>query len=480
MKVALVQTPQWQRKFPPLGVALLSAALRKAGFEVEVFDINNTLYHEVKKDYKGLWDIPKAQLWTQKDFVLKFIEDNKKEISKWAGKILASKAKVIGFSTHYSSLLMSLELARLIKAADVERVIIIGGPECLPGRAGNRAIENENIDAVVLGEAEETLPELIRIIEKNGKPGFLKGILFKKNKKVIDCGPRPAIKNINRLAFADFSDFQLGRYLNSNVLPVYIGRGCPYKCVFCTVDSIWKNFRSLKADRLFKELEHQLKLYKNVDTLYFCDSIINGNIKELIRFCDLILKYKTKNRRFKNLSWSGEAALCGAMTKEMLIKMKLAGCGSLSFGIESGSQKVLKDMRKPFTIKTAERLIRDVSEAGIVMIGGFIVGFPTESKKDFEQTLKFLKRNAGYLYIADPSETFCSIDEGTYLSGHSQEFNVPSGSHMLFWSTFDGKNDYPERAKRFKRFVQTAGLLGIRLGNSGRSGSYFKTVNSKA
>ena len=113
--------------------------------------------------------------------------------------------------------------------------------------------------------------------------------------------------------------------------------------------------------------------------------------------------------------------------------MKDSGCAHIIFGIESGSQRVLDLMQKHYRIEDADRLIKQMHEAGIIVTGNFMFGFPGEAEDDFRQTLSFLERNAGFLDRAYPSRTYCAIEEFSYLSSHLEEFGIkPNPPNHLF------------------------------------------------
>jgi len=107
----------------------------------------------------------------------------------------------------------------------------------------------------------------------------------------------------------------------------------------------------------------------------------------LEELCDLIIKNKI------NITWGGQAAIRDGMKKELILKMKEAGCFHLTYGLESVSPKILKMIGKEFSPELAERVIRDTHQAGIKTYATLIVGFPTETDEDIIMTSEFLARN---------------------------------------------------------------------------------------
>jgi hypothetical protein len=143
-------------------------------------------------------------------------------------------------------------------------------------------------------------------------------------------------------------------------------------------------------------------------------------------------------------------------------RLRRSGLRSVIYGVESGSPRVLGLMNKNFAIETAEKVLRDTHEAGILTTGNFMFGFPGEKEEDFAMTLDFLRRNAASLDRAYASATFTSVEEYSYLAERKAEFGIrPSDEHNLYWETVDGTNNYLVRQDRYERFRKLAISLGI-------------------
>ena len=142
------------------------------------------------------------------------------------------------------------------------------------------------------------------------------------------------------------------------------------------------------------------------------------------------------------------------MNFETLKKMKDAGCTDVTYGVESGSERMYKVMRKRFSPEIAERVIRDTNRAGILVSVNFMFGFPGETEEDFGKTLKFMERNAKYMNRIYPSRTFCALEKFSYLESHREEFGISPQKldHYLYWESRDGKNNYLERLRRYEEF----------------------------
>lgn len=210
----------------------------------------------------------------------------------------------------------------------------------------------------------------------------------------------------------------------------------------------------MSGERMFAEVAYQVKRFPKVDYFYFIGSLLNGDIKALSKFCDLVIQNNLKIR------WAGQPIVRPEMTKEFLQNMRKAGCEWLGYGIESGSQKVLDKINKRFSIKLAEQVLKDTHDVGIQVQANFMFGIPTETEEDFKETLNFLKRNRDSIDSVLASQSFCVIDKGTYLYNHPEEFGIKDREHHLYWEA-DGGNTYQERFRRYEEFCQFALSLGL-------------------
>lgn len=444
MKIALVIAPNLFKKFPLIGLAYLSSYMKARKFGVELFDLNV----ELKIPYENnefIWGVDKS-------FIDKFINDNKQEIESIVNKILSTKAEIIGFSIWTTTKNLSLALAKMIKNRDKNRLIVFGGPEC--SFSAQELIKNDFVDIVALGEGEETLHNIAELFKKDKKVDFCKGTLLKDGKKILDCGFRTEIQDLDLLPFTDYSGFMLEKYYLTGCLPITFYRGCIKRCVFCNCSITWKKYRSRTAENIYSEMKDKIKKYRGLKRFEAVDTAINLNLDMLFKLCDLIIEDNL------NIEWGGAAIIHPGMDAKLLNKMAKAGCCDLAYGLESGSQAVLDKMRKAIKISDAERLIRETYQAGIKICLNFIIGFPNETENEFQETMKFIKRNKEFISsISYPSE--CWIGNNTYLHSHLEEFNVDTGELGTMWRTKDGLNTPEirrERIKIFNDFVNDIGL----------------------
>jgi hypothetical protein len=473
VKIALLFAPLWSREHvPPFGLSLIASYMRGRGHDVMLWDLNT--YFFLYSDRNFWVDYFGNISGTDPVFQRRFIDNNRKFFDGVVDRVLDSGAQVIGFSVFYNNELMSLELARAIKARDPRRVVVFGGPQC--SRLGGDLLRHPEVDAVVVREGETVFSEFIERLLATGRLPSVPGVWVRDADRQVFAGEADPLMDLNALPNADFADFALKDYLSPNMLPTYMSRGCFKKCVFCDVNMYSRKWRVRSGRRVFDELKQQAAAFPGVDYFYFYDPIINGDLDSLEEFCDLVLEEKRKGAAgpFKTLKWAGNAIIRPDLTPALLKKMKDAGCDHFNYGIESGSQNVVNAMKKGYAIPTGEKVLRMTREAGIGTHIFYMVGFPTETEQDFQDGLDFIRRNADSIRQINPSESFTCIDEGTYLFDHPEQFGVPAGSHSSYWVSQGGANNYLVRLGRFERLCKLAEELGIKLGSGFSKVETFK------
>lgn len=465
MKIVLAQPPPWGVFDPPVALAQLSSYLKQKSCEVRVFDINIELYNVRREEYKTIWAIEQSSFWHNQTNVSKFLIDNNKIIDDCIQKILAFEPQIIGFSVNSASLHFTLEFVKKIRGRKPQIKIVFGGPMFLVPVDTESILQNDSVDIIVLGEGEETFSELLEILKEDRDLNLCKGIYFKTEGRIVKTESRPLIKNLDTLPFLDFTASALDKYDPPGHLGKHISlmtsRGCLQMCVFCGPKTYWPGYRTMSGKRIYEEIKYHIQQNPEIEHIEFLDLLFNGNIKILVEFCDLIISNPVK----QGLRWHANVVIRPDMTLEIFQKMQKAGCYHLTYGIESGSQRVLDLMRKRYKIEDADRVLRFTHEAGIQVTCNFMFGFPGETEEDFQQTLEFIRRNGKYITTAYPSRSYCTIEPYSYLEKNMEEFDIiPNSGNNLYWESKDGKNTYPVRLKRCEIFSLHASSLGISVG----------------
>jgi radical SAM superfamily enzyme YgiQ (UPF0313 family) len=451
--VVLVTTPPWGVNNPPVGLAYLASYLRAYGYQPQVFDFNIQFYHKGGSELQHLWHVENKNFWKDKKWFGLIREIFQTEIEEGVEKILATSAPIIGFSVVDPKENITIEFIKRIKEKDKNKKIILGGPACLTSHARKIFIDEigDLIDYFVPGEGEEVLLDIV----KNNCRGEIEGTIFKVNDSWKYL-PRAQIKNLDQIPFPSYEDFDLKLYPGNSLILEW-SRGCIGQCAFCINYKFVKGYRWRSSEHIFQELKYHAEI-NNIRKFTICDPIINGNPKQLDKLCDLILKDGLE------ISWTGEAIPRKDMSLQLLQKMKKAGCHKLQIGVESGSAKVLKNMRKLYTPEIAEQFLRKVYQAGMETEVFIMIGFPGEGEKEFQETVEFIKRNSNYIDTIKSINTLHLI-AGADVYEQREKFGIkplpPENWHYL-WETEDG-NNYELRRKRGEYLLELARKLGIKV-----------------
>ncbi|MCX5713909.1 MAG: radical SAM protein [Candidatus Omnitrophica bacterium] len=419
MRVVLITCPSYGVLHPPLSLALLSASLKNQGHEVVTLDLSIKLFNELPEEKREIyWDLDRAALWHDKGFAESMVGEER--INEWVELLVGLKPDILGFSVYSTNLQVSLLLAQKLKIKNDRIKVIFGGPFCRRDNGVADSIINYSyVDIVVSGEGEITLQEIVASYEKYGKVEFCNGALIKLNNQAVYCGHRQPLDNLDSLPFADFSDFDFSMY-KERLVPILTSRGCLYNCAFCNEKSFWQVYRNRSAVNIFQEIKQIISKYA-INTIRFNDLLLNGNLIELEKLCDMLIQDNTK------IQWGGYITV-RKMNKSLIMKMRASGCYFIFAGIESGSQNILNKFKKGVRLEEGEELLRLFAEAGISTHTGWIVGFPDESFSDFKQTIDFIRRNNRYIDRVAPA-SLLTIPPGSPICDHPDMFGVKRVIH---------------------------------------------------
>lgn len=403
---------------PPLGLAYVSTYLRNNGYQPLVYDFNAKLYNSVPAKKRKLWDVSTISELPEGEIVRLSIEDFSSQIDKLVELLIERPEPIVGFSVYFLNVYVASLIAERIKKAKPDKLIIFGGPGCFWDYDRKRAKEGA-VDIFVIGEGERPLFEIVDNFYKGGDIYNIRGTVAYKNGSYVDNTPPNPVLDLDRIPYPTFEEFNLGDYggwEKDKTLPILISRGCISKCSFC-VDYIMCNpFRIRSAKNVLEELEYHVKV-NGISNFSFNDLLCNGHLKRLEEICDLIIQRGLK------IKWGSYAMARGDMSFELLRKMKQAGCTTICYGIESGSNRVLKLMGKLYTAEDAERVLRLTHRAGIKATFNIIIGHPGEGEKEFMETLDFVRRNKDYIDSIINVST-CFINPKSKLGMEPQRYGM--------------------------------------------------------
>jgi len=296
------------------------------------------------------------------------------------------KPDVVGLTAKTPIYPSAQKIAQIIKEKYNKNCpVILGGPHATI--ASKNVLEDKNIDFIIIGEGELTIKELIKAIENKARDfSSIKGIGYKKDGKIILTQPRELIQNLDELPFpARDAIVEENKYPLYEMGRIETARGCPFMCEYCASNLIWtRKLRTKSPSYVIKEIKHLMQRYK-LKTFYFIDDTFTANKKRVIELCNAIIKDKL------NIEWGCETRV-DLVDDEVISWMKKAGCNKIDVGIETGSPRMLKIVKKGTTIGQAIAASKLFNKHGIGWNAFLMMGFPEETKEDMQQTIDLIKK----------------------------------------------------------------------------------------
>ncbi|MBF0194400.1 MAG: cobalamin-dependent protein [Magnetococcales bacterium] len=353
--------------------------------------------------------------------------------------------QVVGCSLYNSTWPATLFILKMVKKLRPSVRTVVGGPGPIMGIISKEEEvqsffnAHDCIDYYVVGEGEAAF---LDILNDSNKPSAI-------------VHPQNYIKSLVDLPLPDYGDLDLRFYLS---LSIASARGCPFECSFCAETIFWKGFRSTPKSKFYENVKKLSKKY-NRRCLYICDSLSNhviSTLTDLTHQEGLALKYDCYLRADISCTYEDRAK-----------KWSRGGLHRARLGMESASQRILDEMVKKTDVETMEKSLAVLSGADIVTSTLWIVGYPGETEAEFEDTLKFIKRNKNHIHQADPW-LFQFHPEGLAGSDHLAESGVKtrfsSQLNKLFAITpyVVGKGlTLAERFDRLERFERSRVEAGV-------------------
>lgn len=261
-----------------------------------------------------------------------------------------------------------------------------------------------SFDVGVVGEGEETFFELVKVFSKKRKFNHhelkkIKGLVFMGKEGKLEITPaRPLIAPLDKLPCLDWSllprvyfrnaPWKVGRQWRVlKEAPLFTSRGCPFNCVFCARNSVFKGVRFFSVKRAVDEIENLVRNY-GIEVIHIWDDTFVLSKK---RIKDLIKKLKKRNLLGKVL-FTEIFTRADLIDEEFLVLLKEMGVINLYYGFESGSEKILAYLKgNTVTMADNRKAVILTDKYGIGIIGSFMFGSPNETKKDMEKTLDFIR-----------------------------------------------------------------------------------------
>ncbi len=298
------------------------------------------------------------------------------------------KPDVIGFSVLHGNRWGAIDIARTAKQLNPKTKIVFGGIGAT--FLWEHLLRNfPEVDYVVLGEGELTFLNLVRHFEKKQDQGIgeIRGIAYRKNGNILKTGKSDPVKDLDSLPIPA-KHFTYPHVSSS--------RGCAWDCSFCGSPEFWgRKIRWRSPEKFVEELE--LLIRRGVTFFYFSDDTFTLNPKRVIEICKRIIEKNLK------IAWYAISRV-DHVDEEMLYWMRRAGCIQISFGVESGSEKIRRVLGKPVKTEQIKRAFAMTTQYGILSRAYFIYGAPGETWKTVQETIDLMddiKPLSAIFYILD-------------------------------------------------------------------------------
>ena len=360
----------------PMGLGFLAGSAKAEGHEVLIYNGE----HDASLDYINLTTYSSNYY-----LYLEALQDD--EHTSWTSlaKVMAEfRPDVVGITSFSVKWPSARNIARLAKSYSSAVPVVMGGQHVTI--MTDDVLADPNIDFVVKGEGEKTLVELLRQLEGKQKWEDVLGLSFKRPGEVVHNKPRPMLENLDELPPPSRESLHdVETYSPESLGKLFASRGCPYQCNYCGTQNVWGyGVRHRSSQSMIAEIQQVRKEYGTRNFTFF-DDVFGLDKERAIDLCDEMAAAKL------GVAWDC-LTRSNLVSDALLCSMKKAGCVKIDMGVESGSDRILKDTKKGLNTEQILAGGRLIKKHGFFLYAFFMVGLPTETEADVEKTIEFLER----------------------------------------------------------------------------------------
>jgi radical SAM superfamily enzyme YgiQ (UPF0313 family) len=384
------------RLSPPLGLAYIGAVLLEHGYDVTAEDCNLTDFNPTR------------------------LQQSLRDCA----------ADIVGISASTETYPNALAIAAIAKAVDPSTTVVIGGPHA--SVLHRRAAAERDIDIVVRGEGEYTMLAIADFVSRGlGSLAAIEGLTSVCHNAITATPDRRSIDDPDALPVPARDLFPLPMY--ESAFSVLMSRGgCPCDCVFCVVNNIWNGQRRFRsAKNVVNEIEGLVEKY-GCDEISFADDTFTLSRKHALRLCDRLLTV------------GGGSPLCqwrcttrvDMVDRTLLETMRRAGCGTIAYGVESGSPRILESLGKGISREQVRLAVAVSVDLGMDVLCSFMFPHPDDTEDTIREQTEFMNTLADM--GATVSLALTTPFPGTAYYDRASDFGIRMLTDRL--EEFDGKH----------------------------------------
>jgi radical SAM superfamily enzyme YgiQ (UPF0313 family)/glycosyltransferase involved in cell wall biosynthesis len=378
MKILLIDPPfkrftGFVNFYFPIGLTYLAAILREAGYSVSIFDVD-----AIQKGY----DLDFSDEYRRLELYRQGLNNENHAAWQEINQVLENfNPDVVGITSMTTKFGSVLKTAEIVKKYNAGCKVIVGGPHAtlLP----ELTLKSVYIDIVVRGEGEKTFLNLIKRIENNEDFQDVKGISFKIEGRIRHNQQQEFIEDLDELPFpARDALMNQKDYTSEDMGAIMTSRGCPFNCNYCC--HMWeKRVRNRSIENVIREMREVKRRY-GTRQFEFRDDSFTLNKKRTLEFCERLISEEL------DIDWSCSTRV-DLLDEGLIRKMKKAGCNAIKLGIESGSERILRETNKGIDFEQIRKVAALLNKYRMFWSGYFMLGLPTETEEDIKKTYEFMK-----------------------------------------------------------------------------------------
>ncbi len=364
----------------PMGLLYTATMLEREGYECTVYDADTDFY-QGDLEYNNL---------TRSKTHARYIDNlNNENHPAWVEttKVLREyKPDFVGVTMMTPSYSSSQRIFKLVKKECPDAVLLAGGPHVTISKS-DVLKSNPEVDFGFVGEAEESIIEFMNAFSSDKNFSRIEGLLYREGDDVCFTGIRSRIEDLDRIPIPDRKLlYYADKYHKQTLSFMVASRGCPFACTFCASVPLWgKKVKLRSPDNIVKEIDYLVSEY-GIKTFGFWDDTFTTNKANVIDFCGRI-KQKYGSTRFK---WKCITNI-NVIDNELLLALKKSGCRIIDIGVESGSDRILRMIKKNITTDKVKEASRLIKKNGFWLHTFFMIGIPHEEEEDIRKTIDFMK-----------------------------------------------------------------------------------------